>query len=72
MTGNVNAHQVADNDLGSGLHSQVEGGEFGCILNSGIYISFDANEEQDTFDVGVLHGHVEKVSPFIVHLEKIK
>ena len=48
----------------------MERGEFGCILNPGVDISLDTDEEQDTFDVGILHSHVEKVTSFVVHLDR--
>lgn len=64
------AYQVADNDLRSGLYSQVERGEFGCILNPGVHISLDTDKEQDAFDVWILHSHMEKISPFVVHLDR--
>lgn len=44
-------YQVANSDLRSSLNGQVERGEFGCILNPGVDISLDADEEQDTFNV---------------------
>lgn len=65
-------YQVADNDLRSGLDSQMERGEFGCILNPGVDISLDADKEQDTFDVWILHSHVEKIPSFVVHLDRNK
>lgn len=61
-------YQVADNDLGSGLDGQVEGGELGRVLHPGVDVSLDADEEQDALDVRVLHGHVEEIPPFVVHL----
>lgn len=44
-------YQVADNDLRAGLDSQVQRGELGCILNPGVDISLDTDEEQDTFNI---------------------
>lgn len=37
------SYQVADDDLRSSLHSQVERGEFGRVLNSGVDVSLDAD-----------------------------
>lgn len=47
----MQAYQVADNDFRSGLYGQVEGGEFGCVLNPGVDVSLDANEEQYALNV---------------------
>ena len=63
-------YQVADDDLRPGLHSQVQRAEFGCVLNSGVDVRLDADEEQDALDVGVLHRHVEEITSFVVHLDK--
>ena len=64
------AHQVADDDLGAGLDGQVKGGELGCVLDPGVDVGLDADQEQDTLDVRALDRHVEEVTPFIVHLER--
>lgn len=63
-------YQVADNDLRPSLHSQVKGGEFGCVLNPGVNISLDADEKQNAFNIRILHSHVEKIAPFVVDLNK--
>lgn len=47
----MQVYQVADDDFGSGLNGQVEGGELGCILDPGVDVSLDANEEQHAFNV---------------------
>lgn len=65
-------YQVADNDLRPCLDSQMEGSELGCILNPGVDISLDTDEEQDTFNIRILHSHVEKITPFVVHLDRNK
>lgn len=44
-------YQVADYDLRPSLHSQVQRGELGCVLNSRVDISLDADEKQDAFNV---------------------
>lgn len=48
----------------------MERSEFGCILNPGVDISLYTDKEQDTFDVGILHSHMEKITSFVVHLDK--
>lgn len=67
----VASYQIADDDLGAGLHSQVEGGEFGCILNPGVDIGLNADQKQDAFDVRVLNGHMQEIPAFVVHLNRI-
>lgn len=62
-------YQVADNDLRPSLDSQVERGEFGCVLNPGVNISLDTDEEQDAFNIRILHSHVEEIAPFVVNLD---
>lgn len=47
----MQVYQVADDDFGSGLNGQVEGGELGRILDPGVDVSLDANEEQHAFNV---------------------
>ena len=64
----LGVYQVADNDLRSSMDGQVQGGLLGCVLNPGVDVSLDANEEQDTLDVRVLHSHVEEVTSLVVHL----
>lgn len=61
-------YQVANGDFRSGLNGQVEGGQLGCVLNPGVDVSLDANEEQHAFDVRILHRHVEEVAALVVDL----
>lgn len=63
-------YQVADNDLRASLDSQVERGEFGCVLNPGVDISLDTDEKQDTFNIRVLHSHMEEITAFVVNLDR--
>lgn len=63
-------YQVADNDFRSGLNGQVEGGELGCVLDPGVDVSLDADEEQHAFNVGILDGHVEEVTALVVDLTR--
>lgn len=66
----IEVYQIADDDLRAGLHSQVERGEFGSILNPGVDISLDADQKQDAFDVRVLNGHMQEIPAFVVHLKR--
>lgn len=61
-------HQVADDDFRSGLDGQVQGGQFGRVLNPGVDVSLDANEEQHAFNVRILDGHVEEIAALVVDL----
>lgn len=47
----VQPYQVADDYFRSGLNGQVEGGELGRVLDPGVDVSLDANEEQHAFNV---------------------
>lgn len=64
----MRVYQVADDDFRSGLDGQVEGGELGCVLNPGVDVSLDANEEQHAFNVRILDGHVEEIAALVVDL----
>ena len=46
----------------------MERSELGSVLDSGVHVGLDADEEQHTLDVRVLHRHMEEVAPFVVHL----
>lgn len=61
-------YQVADDDFRCGLNGQVERGEFGRVLNPGVDVSLDADEEQHAFNVGILDSHVEEIAALVVDL----
>lgn len=63
-------YQVADDDLRACLDSEVQRGQLGGVLDSGIHISLDADQEQDALDVRVLNCHVKKIPALVIHLRQ--
>lgn len=64
------AYQVAHNNLGAGLHSEVQWCEFGGVLHSGVNVSLHADQEKHALDVGVLHSYVKEVTALVVDLSR--
>lgn len=52
------------------MDGEVQRGQFGSILDSGIHISLDTYQEQDTFNVRVLNCHMEKIPTLVVYLRQ--
>lgn len=63
-------HQVADNNLRACLDSEVQRGQLGRILDSGIDVSLDADQKQDAFNIRVLNCHVQKIPALVIHLRQ--
>ena len=52
------------------MDSKVQRGQLGSILDSGIHVSLDTDQEQHAFDIGVLDRHVQEVPALVIHLRQ--
>lgn len=52
------------------MDSKVQRGQLGSILDSGIHVSLDADQEEHTFDIRVLNCHVKKIPALVIHLRQ--
>lgn len=52
------------------MDSKVQRGQLGSILDSGIHISLDTDQEQDTFNIRILNCHMKKISALVIHLRQ--
>ena len=62
-------NQVPDDHLGSRPDGKVEGGELWGILDTGVDIDMDTDQEQHTLNVTLLDGEVQEVTTFVVKLK---
>lgn len=65
-----NTYQIAYNNLWACLDSKVQRSQLGSILNSGIDISLDTDQEQNTFNIRVLNCQVKKIPALVIHLRQ--
>ena len=50
------------------MDSKVQRGPLGSILDSGIHVSLNTDQEQRTFAIRVLNCHVKKIPALVIHL----
>lgn len=48
----------------------MQRGQFGSVLDSGIHISLDTDQEQHTFNIRVLNCHVKEIPALVIHLRQ--
>lgn len=66
--GALSTHQVAHDDLGAGLHCQVQRGQLGGVLHARVDVGLHADQEQHALNVRVLHSHVQEIPTLVIHL----
>lgn len=52
------------------MDGKVQRGQLGRILDSGIHVSLDTDEEQDALNIRALNCHVKKIPALVIHLRQ--